>query len=148
MPSTATASPLAGISTAHLIAELLDRKARRLATAGKISAALGERNNFQLGDARLALEIAEAIAAETNLDSPFILVERNRHTYAIAPRKLLHWWLRTQAGWSFERIALHCERDSAAIQHSVTTVAAQLDFFLPVIERIRQRLELAKIAIA
>ena len=148
MPSTATASPLAGFSTSHLIAELLDRRARRLASVAKIDAAIGHANDYSLSDARLVRAIADAIAHETNLESGQVLIERNRHEYALSPRKLLHWWLRTQAGWTFERIGLHCQRDHGAIQNSIAKVAADLDFFLPVIERIRQRMELAKIAIA
>ena len=139
---------LAAIPTEKLIAELLDRRSRKQSAIAKIDKSLGETNNFQLCDARRALEVAEAIAHETNLDGPLILVERNRNAYTVAPRKILHWWLRTQDGWSFERIGLHCERDHASILHSVVTLAADLDIYLPVIARIRQRLELAKIAIA
>ena len=131
---------LSAFTTAMLIAELLDRKSRKLSTIAKIERALGETNHFQLCDARRALDVAEAIAHETHLESPFVLVERNRHKYAVAPRKILHWWLRTQDGWSFERIALHCERDHGSIMHSVITLAADLEIYLPVIERIRERL--------
>lgn len=139
---------LTGIPTAALIAELQTRKNGHRAEIAMIDRVVGERNNFQLADARLALEVADAIAHETSLDNPFILVERNRIPYTVEPRKLLHWWLRTQAGWSFERVGLHCERDHSAIQHSVKCVAEKLDHFLPIIERIRQRLQLAKIAVA
>jgi len=132
--------PLSEFTTAMLIAELLDRKSRKQSSISKIEKALGETNNFQLCDARRALEVAEAIAHETHLESPFVLVERNRHKYAVAPRKMLHWWLRTQDGWSFERIGLHCERDHGAIMHSVITLAADLEIYLPVIQRIRERL--------
>ncbi|MEI6656110.1 MAG: hypothetical protein WCP45_15200 [Verrucomicrobiota bacterium] len=139
---------LIGIPTAALIAELQMRKTGHQAEIAGIDRALGERNNFQLADARRALEVAEAIAHEHAIDCPFILVERNRIPYTIEPRKLLHWWLRTQEGWSFERIALHCERDAATIKHSVRSVAEQLDHLLPVIDRIRQRLQVARIAVA
>ncbi|MEI7912753.1 MAG: hypothetical protein WCK77_24260 [Verrucomicrobiota bacterium] len=141
-------SDISAIPTAALITELLDRRAVHQASSARISIALGEGNDFQLSDARLVLEVADAIAEETHLADPFLLLERNRQGHTIAPRKLLHWWLRTQAGWSFERIALHCERDHAAIMHSVTCVAGQLDFFLPLVTRVRARLTLAKIAIA
>ncbi len=140
--------PLTTIPTSHLIAELLDRKLRKLSAIASIDKALGETNGFQLTDARRALAVAEAIAHETNLEGPFILVERNRHKHTVAPRKILHWWLRTQDGWSFERIALHCERDHGSVMHSVVTLAADLDIYLPVIGRIRERLELAQKAVA
>ena len=140
--------PLTSIPTEKLIAELYARKNGHRAAIASIDRALSERNNFQLADARRALEVAEAIAHEHSIECPFILVERNRIPYTIAPRKILHWWLRTQDGWAFERIALHCERDHSAIMHSVVTLAADLDIYLPVIQRIRQRLELAKIAVA
>lgn len=139
---------LTGIPTAALIAELQLRKTGHRAEIAGIDRALGERNNFQLADARTAQELAAAISKETHLDNPYILVERNRIPYTVEPRQLLHWWLRTQTGWSFERIALHCERDASSIQYSVTKMAAKLDHFLPVIERIRNRLELARIAVA
>lgn len=139
---------LTNIPTSALIAELHIRRNGYKAQIARCDQALGERNNFQACDAKLALEVAEAISHEHGLDNPFILVERNRHTYSIDPRKILHWWLRTQAGWAFDRIALHCERDHAAIMASVKAVAADIDFFRPVIDRIRQRLELAKIAVA
>lgn len=131
---------LANIPTAQLVAELQTRKTQLRAEAAGIDRALGERNNFQLPDARLALDVAIAIAEECNLADPFCLVERNRHSHLVTPRRILHWYLRVLAGWSFQRIGLHCERDHAAIMSSVRHIQSDRDFYAPIIERIACRL--------
>jgi chromosomal replication initiation ATPase DnaA len=131
---------LTDIPTAQLVAELQLRKTQHRAEAAGIERALGERNNFQLPDARLALDVAMAIAEECNLADPFCLVERNRHSHLVTPRRLLHWHLRVVAGWSFQRIGLHCERNHAAIISSVRHIQSDRDFYTPIIERIHGRL--------
>lgn len=134
-------SPLAGIPTEKLIAELLDRKAAARAQVAEISRAIGERDGIQLADARLALEVAEAIARECNLECHSDLFVKSREERFSTPRKILHWALVKQHGWSYGRAALHCERDPGAIYHSVRAIAANFEFYRPVIARISSRLQ-------
>ncbi len=139
---------LAEIPTPVLLQELQGRKAQHRAELAAINRALGERDGVQLGDARRVMAVGEAIAAETNLEGYVDLIAYGRTPRVVTPRKILHWWLRTQDGWDWSRIALHCERDRNAITNSVEQIAADLELYLPVIERIRGRLELRKIAVA
>lgn len=135
---------LATIPTAQLVAELQSRKAVHQAETATIDRALCARNNFQLADARLALDVAMAIADECNLADPFCLLERNRHSHLVTPRQLLHWHLRVVAGWSFERVGLHCERDHGTIMSSVRRIQSDRDFYAPLIGRFQARLERVK----
>ena len=133
--------PLSHLSTATLIAELLERRAQSRSTIATIERSLSEANNFQLSDARHALEVATAIAAEANLADPFLLMERNRHEAIVTPRQILHYLLKIHAGWTFERAALHCERDHATIMHSCRRIQGELPLYQPLIDRVLARLQ-------
>lgn len=134
---------LTDIPTAQLVSELQHRRAIAAAQVASLGRALGEGYNFQLPDAKLALDVASAIAAEANLESPFLLVERCRQAHLVTPRQLLHWYLREQHGWSYERIALHCERDHGTIMNSCKRIQVQYDHYAAIVGRIIARLQAA-----
>ena len=131
---------LTDIPTSRLMEELQHRRAIAAAQVAGISRSLGEANNFQLADARLALDVAAAIADEAKLDNPFLLVERCREAHLVDPRALLHWILRWVYKWSFNRIALHVERDHVTVIHSCARVAAQASRFDDLSARVLRRL--------
>lgn len=128
------------LTTRQLTDELMRRRAALRAELAGIDTALGERNNFQLADARLALDVAMAVCAETNVDDPICLFAHSRALQYTTPRRLLHWILRKRHGWSLERIGLHCERDHSSILQSVASIDACLGTYSKILERITGRL--------